>query len=207
MQTIKSKENRNTGHDGCCTNDEKNVVSSPAAFNSKSQAEDSDHTHGAKKQKPAWQERWPLLLSLLILIVYLVLEYSFAYEPAFSIVLAINVTYLLAGWNVLCMAFRKLKRGDVFNEFVLMSVATLGAFYIGELTEGVAVMIFYSIGEWFQDSAVNRAQANIKALLDIRPDQVTAIRNGKTEVVIPSAVSIGETIQVRAGKRWHLMVN
>lgn len=102
------------------------------------------------------------------------------------------------------MAFRKAKRGDFFNEFVLMSVATLGAFYIGEYTEGVAVMIFYSIGEWFQDSAVNRAKASIKALLDIRPDQVTVIRNASTSVVDPAEVLPGEIISVKPGEKVAL---
>ena len=71
------------------------------------------------------------------------------------------------------LAFRKSIRGDIFNEFVLMSVATIGAFIIGEYEEGVAIMVFYQIGEWFQGAAVNNAKKNIKALLDTRPDEVT----------------------------------
>ena len=66
-----------------------------------------------------------------------------------------------------------------------MSVATIGAFIIGEYEEGVAVMVFYQIGEWFQDAAVNNAKKNIKALLDIRPDEVTVVRNGQTTVINP----------------------
>jgi len=137
--------------------------------------------------KPWWIEHWDLLASLLILAALLVLEYAFDYKLPDPYALIVNaIAYLLAGWGVLAMGFRKAKRGDVFNEFVLMSVATLGAFYIGEYTEGVAVMVFYSIGEWFQDSAVRRAKASIKALLDIRPDEVTVIRDGKTSVISPS---------------------
>ncbi|RZK98359.1 MAG: HAD family hydrolase, partial [Pedobacter sp.] len=115
-----------------------------------------------------------------------------------------SAAYLLAGWNVLLLAFRKAIRGDFFNEFVLMSVATLGAFYIGEYSEGVAVMVFYSIGEWFQDAAVDRAKASIKALLDIRPDRVTVIRDGKTIVILPAEVRMDETIQVKAGEKVAL---
>lgn len=168
---------------------------------------DDGHDHGGigQKEKPAWQEHWDLLLALVILAILLVMEYGFDYKLPNSIALAVNaIAYLLAGWNVLRMAFRKLKRADVFNEFVLMSVATLGAFYIGEYTEGVAVMVFYSIGEWFQDSAVRRAKASIKALLDIRPDEVTVMRDGKTEVVNPSQVALGETIQIKPGEKVAL---
>ena len=168
---------------------------------------DDGHDHGgiAQKEKPAWQEHWDLLLSLLILAIVLIMEYGFDYKLPNPIALVVNaIAYLLAGWNVLRMAFRKLKRGDVFNEFVLMSVATLGAFYIGEYTEGVAVMVFYSIGEWFQDSAVRRAKASIKALLDIRPDEVTVMRDGKTEVVNPTEVTLGETIQIKPGEKVAL---
>lgn len=168
-------------------------------------AEGHDHGGIGQKEKPAWQEHWDLLLSLAILAVLLVMEYGFDFKLPKVIALAVNaIAYLLAGWNVLRMAFRKLKRGDIFNEFVLMSVATLGAFYIGEYTEGVAVMVFYAIGEWFQDSAVRRAKASIKALLDIRPDEVTVIRNGKTEVVNPSTVMLGETIQIKPGEKVAL---
>jgi Zn2+/Cd2+-exporting ATPase len=172
-----------------------------------SEAGHDDHDHGAigEKEKPWWKEHWDLLLSLTILAILLVLEFGFDYKLPDPFGLIVNgIAYFLAGWNVLRMAFRKLTRGDVFNEFVLMSVATLGAFYIGEYTEGVAVMVFYSIGEWFQDSAVRRAKASIKALLDIRPDEVTVIRNGKTEVVNPSKVEVGETIQAKPGEKVAL---
>jgi Cd2+/Zn2+-exporting ATPase len=114
------------------------------------------------------------------------------------------IAYLLAGRNVLDLAFRKSKRGDIFNEFVLMSVATIGAFVIGEYEEGVAVMVFYQIGEWFQDAAVNNAKRSIKALLDVRPDEVTVIRNGSLVVADPSIIELGETIQVKPGEKVAL---
>lgn len=165
-----------------------------------------DHDHGAENTtKPGWVGHWELLLSLVLLIFLLTAEYGFKYTLPKPFDLVVNaVAYLLAGRKVLYMAFRKLRRADVFNEFVLMSVATLGAFYIGEYTEGVAVMIFYSIGEWFQDSAVNRAKASIKALLDIRPDEVSVIRNGTTAVVNPSEVQLGESIQIKPGEKVAL---
>ena len=86
----------------------------------------------------------------------------------------------------------------------LMSIATLGAFYIGEYPEGVAVMLFYSLGELFQDKAVDKAKRNISALLDVRPETATVIRNGSTLVEAPQHVQVGETIEVKAGERVPL---
>lgn len=167
---------------------------------------DDGHDHGdVKKDQPGWKTHWDLLLALFILIVLLVLEYGFKIEMPKIASLAINlVAYLLAGRKVLDLAFRKSKRGDFFNEFVLMSVATIGAFIIGEYEEGVAVMVFYQIGEWFQDAAVNNAKRSIKALLDVRPDEVTVIRNGSPLVADPSIVELDEIIQIKPGEKVAL---
>lgn len=164
------------------------------------------HDHGpVEKDQPGWKTHWDLLLALIILIVLLVLEYGFKIELAKIPSLAINlVAYLLAGRKVLDLAFRKSKRGDFFNEFVLMSVATIGAFIIGEYEEGVAVMVFYQIGEWFQDAAVNNAKRSIKALLDVRPDEVTVIRNSSPLVADPSIVELDEIIQIKPGEKVAL---
>lgn len=152
-----------------------------------------------------WKAHWDLLLALVILTTLLVMEYGFSFELSATVALPVNIiAYLLAGRNVLNLAYRKSIRGDFFNEFVLMSVATIGAFIIGEYEEGVAVMVFYQIGEWFQDAAVNRAKRNIKALLDIRPDEVTVLRDGKTYVVNPSEVFIEETIEIKPGEKVAL---
>ncbi len=152
-----------------------------------------------------WKSHWQLLLSLLILVIMLVLEFGFKYKPLFPIDLIIyGLAYFLGGYNVLFMAFRKARRFDFFNEFFLMSVATIGAFAIGSYSEGVAVMIFYSIGEWFQDSAVNKAKRSIKALLDIRPDEVTVIRNGNAQVVNPKEIVVDEIIQIKPGEKVAL---
>lgn len=152
-----------------------------------------------------WQSHWQLLLSVLILFVMLTLEYGFEYIPEFPFNLIIYLgAYLLAGFNVLTLAFRKAIRFDFFNEFFLMSIATIGAFAIGSYSEGVAVMAFYSIGEWFQDAAVNRAKRSIKALLDIRPDEVSVVRDGTTEVVNPKDVKVNEIIRVKPGEKVAL---
>ncbi len=170
-------------------------------------SDDDGHDHGAEvtTDKPQWLQHWDLLTALLILAVLLVLEFSFNYKLPKPWDLVVNaIAYILAGGSVLAMAFRKAKRGDIFNEFVLMSVATLGAFYIGEYTEGVAVMVFYTIGEWFQDAAVRRAKASIKALLDIRPDEVNVMRNGQPTKVHSSEVKLEEIIQMKPGEKVAL---
>ncbi|RYZ22893.1 MAG: cadmium-translocating P-type ATPase [Chitinophagaceae bacterium] len=164
---------------------------------------DDGHDHGTEVS--GWKAHWDLLLAFLILAVLLILEYGFgAHLPMVASLIINAIAYLLAGREVLRLAWRKVIRGDVFNEFVLMSVATIGAFAIKEFEEGVAVMVFYQIGEWFQDAAVNRAKRSIKALLDVRPDTVTVSR-GQGDVEVPGAdVAVGETIVVRPGEKVAL---
>ncbi|CAM3691476.1 heavy metal translocating P-type ATPase [Mucilaginibacter galii] len=157
------------------------------------------------EKEETWLSHWPLLSALLILIIMLTLEFGFKYQPPFPVNLIIFlIAFGLAGYNVLGMAWRKAKHFDFFNEFFLMSVATIGAFSIGSYSEGVAVMVFYSIGEWFQDAAVNRAKKSIKALLDIRPDKVTVMRDGKPTETDPKTVAVDEIIQVKAGEKVAL---
>jgi len=180
-------------------------VGSKAGGSETEAARSTDQPSVVSPDENSWKAHWDLLLSFIILTVILVLEYGFKIELSKPVALTINsLAYLLAGRGVLALAFRKSKRGDIFNEFVLMSVATIGAFCIGEFEEGVAVMLFYQVGEWFQSAAVNRAKRSIKALLDIRPDEVTVIRKDKTEVINPSQVSIGETIIVKPGEKVAL---
>lgn len=167
--------------------------------------DDSEDGHDHGEEDTGWLSHLPLILSLAILTIMLTLEFGFHFKPVFPVDLVVYaVAYLLAGYNVLKLAFVKAKHLDFFNEFFLMSVATIGAFAIGSYSEGVAVMVFYSIGEWFQDSAVNKAKMNIKALLDIRPDEVTVLRNGKAQVIHPNDIQIDEIIQVKAGEKVAL---
>jgi Cd2+/Zn2+-exporting ATPase len=167
-------------------------------------SDDDGHNHGTEAPQ-SWTSHWPLLTALTIVVVMMVLEYGFHITFNNLIQLLIFIpAYFLAGYNVLNLAFRKALKFDFFNEFVLMSVATIGAFAIGSYSEGVAVMVFYSIGEWFQDSAVSNAKRSIKALLDIRPNAVDVIRNGKVITVDPTEVAIDETIQVKPGEKVAL---
>lgn len=112
--------------------------------------------------------------------------------------------YLPVALPVIKSAWSSLRKGAVFNEFSLMAIATLGAFFIGEYSEGVAVMVFYAIGELFQEAAVRRAKGSIKALLDVRPETVTVQRNGVLSQVHPSEVQVGELIQVKPGEKVAL---
>jgi len=114
------------------------------------------------------------------------------------------VAYIPVGLPVLKEAFESIKNGDVFSEFFLMGIATVGAFAIGEYPEGVAVMLFYSVGEVFQAMAVTRAKTNIKSLLDQRPDEVTIIKDGKPQTVKAEKVNIGEIIQLKSGEKLGL---
>ena len=111
------------------------------------------------------------------------------------------LAYLPVGLPVLKEAWESILRKDVFSEFTLMSIATLGAFYIKEYPEGVAVMLFYSLGELFQDKAVSRAKRNISALLDVRPEKATVIRDNEAVTESPRNVQVGDIIEVKPGER------
>jgi len=112
--------------------------------------------------------------------------------------------YIPVGIPVLKEAYESIIHGDVFSEFFLMGIATIGAFAIGEYPEGVAVMLFYSVGEVFQGMAVIRAKSNIKALLDQRPDEVTVLKDGKPFTVKAEIVAVGEIIQLKSGEKLGL---
>jgi Cd2+/Zn2+-exporting ATPase len=162
-----------------------------------------EHEHSGNES--GWKAHLDLLLAFMILGTLLISKYIFKFQiPQVTLLILNLIAYILAGRHVVLLAFRKSKRGDIFNEFVLMSVATAGAFLIGEYEEGVAVMVFYQIGEWFQDSAVNNAKRNIKSLLDIRPNKVTVLKNGNTVTVDPAKVEPGERILLKPGERVAL---
>lgn len=112
--------------------------------------------------------------------------------------------FLPVGWPVLKSAWVRIRKGEVFTEFLLMSIASLGAFAIGEAAEGVAVMLFYTVGETLQDLAVARSRRHIRALLDLRPPLVRVLRGGTAYDVAPAEVAVGETVEVAAGGRVAL---
>ena len=114
------------------------------------------------------------------------------------------ISYIIVGFEILKKAVRNIKRGKVFDENFLMSVATIGAFAIQEFPEAVAVMLFYQIGELFQDYAVDKSRKSISDLMDLRPDYANVLRNGKEEKIDPDGVKIDEIIIVKPGEKVPL---
>jgi Cd2+/Zn2+-exporting ATPase len=114
------------------------------------------------------------------------------------------VAYLPVGFPVLIDALKSIRNGDFFSEFFLMSIATIGAFAIGQFPEGVTVMLFYGIGEIFQSLAVSRAKSNIKLLLDQRPDTATVLQGNDVISKKASEITIGEIIQLKPGEKLAL---
>ena len=112
--------------------------------------------------------------------------------------------YLVIGWDIVWKAITNILSGQVFDENFLMTIATIGALILGEHSEGVAVMLFYQVGEWFQSYAVSKSRKSIASLMDIRPDYANVERDGKLLQVDPEEVSIGDTIVVKPGERIPL---
>lgn len=122
--------------------------------------------------------------------------------PVYLIFLVL--AYIILGGDVVIKAIKNITKGRIFDENFLMSLSTIGAFVIGEYPEAVAVMLFYQIGEYFQDLAVNRSRKSIANLMNIRPDFATVLRNGEQTIVSPKTVSIGEIIVVKPGEKIPL---
>lgn len=158
-----------------------------------------------KGPQQTWRTYAPTLISLLLLLGGIALDtFAIAWFQNPWRLLWYVAAYGPVGWPVLKRAVSSILRNDVFTEFFLMGVATLGAFGIGEYPEGVAVMLFYTIGELFQDAAVLRARRSIKALLDVRPDEVTVLKNGQTQTVKAFMIEVGDVIQIKPGEKVGL---
>ncbi|GGF42310.1 heavy metal translocating P-type ATPase [Echinicola vietnamensis] len=148
----------------------------------------------------------PAIVSFAMLIVGISLDY-FNLLPFFKGWVRpvwYGLAYAPVGFPVIKEGWESIRKGDFFTEFFLMSIATLGAFAIGEYPEGVAVMLFYAVGELFQNAAVKRAKGNIKALLDVRPNIALVYRDNDFVEVNPETVHIGEKVQVRTGEKIPL---
>ncbi|MCA8833288.1 heavy metal translocating P-type ATPase [Hymenobacter pini] len=166
-----------------------------------SHGDGEDHDHGPAGSNPYL---WPGV-SLVLLLAGIALDYYHVGFFTDYVRLAwYGVAFLLVGWKVIRAAVQSIPSGNVFNEFLLMSIATLGAFAIGEYPEGVAVMLFYTVGELFQDAAVNRAKRSIRALLEIQATEVTVLRAGQSLVLDPKQVQLGDTIEVKPGEKVAL---
>ena len=153
-----------------------------------------------RKQKKTFVR---ILLAAVLLIAAAVLNRSGAVLPLPPAVLYL-IPYFVIGWDILWKAVRNIAHGQVFDENFLMALATVGALAIGEYPEAVFVMLFYQVGEFFQNWAVGRSRQSIAALMDIRPDYANVERDGALEEVDPDEVAVGETILIKPGERVPL---
>lgn len=163
---------------------------------------DDGHDHG---DSSSFRTYIPAITSFIMLIIGIGLDYfDVSFFKDWIRIIWYSIAYLPVGFPVVKEGWYSIRKRDVFTEFFLMSIATIGAFLIGEYPEGVAVMLFYAVGELFQNAAVNRAKGNIKALLDVRPKEANVFRDGDYVSVSPENVNIGEKIQIRVGEKIPL---
>ncbi|HFK5566239.1 TPA: heavy metal translocating P-type ATPase [Elizabethkingia anophelis] len=164
-----------------------------------------DHSHD-NSDKTTFQLFLPAVISFVLLMVGIALDNYIKpewFKGWVRIVLYV-AAYIPVGLPVLKDAINSIRYSDFFSEFFLMSIATLGAFAIGEYPEGVAVMLFYSVGEVFQMMAVQRAKKNIKGLLDQRPDEITILENNIPKTVKAETAQVGQIIQLKPGEKLAL---
>lgn len=164
-----------------------------------------DHSHDTEG-KTTFQLFLPSVISFVLLMTGLALDYWLKpdwFTGWFRIALYL-LAYIPVGLPVIKEAIHSIRYSDFFSEFFLMTIATVGAFAIGEYPEAVAVMLFYSVGEVFQSMAVNRAKGNIKTLLDQRPDEVTVLENQIPKTIKAEKAKIGEIIQLKHGEKLAL---
>lgn len=201
----------------CCTQQEKIYSNAGASallkeghtyhdgHNHEEHSDDDGHDHENSNQTML-QMFMPAIISFALLIIAIAFD-SWIPQTWFTGWVRIAwyvVAYLPVGFSVMKEAVESISKGEIFSEFLLMSIATIGAFAIGEYPEGVAVMLFYAAGEVFQTLAVKRAKANIKTLLDQRPDEVTVLENNQPKTVKAETVNIGDIIQLKSGEKLGL---
>lgn len=164
------------------------------------------HNHSHDASESTFKMFLPSLISLFLLLLAIAFDnYSTpTWFSGYTRIIWYVVAYIPVGFPVIKEGFESIKQGDVFSEFLLMVIATVGAFAIGEYPEAVAVMLFYSVGEVFQTIAVTRAQANIKTLLDQRPDEVTILVDSIAKTIKATEAKIGAIIQLKAGEKLGL---
>lgn len=185
----------NKVNDNCCSHDHEDE-------HNHNHDEEHDHDHG---DASAFKTYLPAIFSLAFLLLGIAFDYfklSFFENPVR--VIWYLLAYIPVAYPVLKEAFTTIAKGEIFTEFLLMGLATVGALALGEYPEAVAVMLFYTVGELFQGAAVNGAKKNIKALLDVRPEIATVFREGKYLTVKPNDVAIGEKIQLKVGEKSSL---
>jgi Cd2+/Zn2+-exporting ATPase len=183
----------------CCTTEQK-------INKTVEQHSDSDGHNHDNSDKSTFQMFLPAIISFVLLIIAISLD-NYINQDWFKGYFRLGwyiTAYLPVGFPVIKEAVESIIKKDIFSEFLLMSIATIGAFSIGEYPEGVAVMLFYAVGEVFQTLAVKRAKLNIKSLLDQRPDEVTILENNIPKTVNAEKVNIGDIIQLKSGEKLGL---
>jgi Cd2+/Zn2+-exporting ATPase len=195
--TLEEKINSKTDkQSGCCTVDYKSE-------HSDDDGHDHDHSGGNESTLKMFL---PALISFTLLLIAIAFDNYFTqiWFTGWIRLIWYVVAYVPVGFPVLKEAFESIRKGEVFSEFLLMSIATIGAFAIREYPEGVAVMLFYAVGEVFQTLAVQRAKTNIKLLLDQRPDEATVMNGENATIKKASEIIIGEIIQLKPGEKLAL---
>lgn len=144
-----------------------------------------------------------LLLRIIVATILFISGKVFSVQEPIEIGIFL-VCYTVVGWDIIWKAITNILHGQVFDENFLMTIATLGALILGEYSEGVAVMLFYQVGEWFQSYAVSKSRKSIASLMDIRPDYANIEQDGKLIQVDPDEVPIGSSIIVKPGERIPL---
>jgi len=207
METEKTVQKKTTTTTECCSWDDDH-----------SQAQDSQNREDQNNEGPnhgghehsggtsGFKTYIPAIFSFVMLVAGIAFDYfdTFAFFKGWPRLIWYVVAYLPVGLPVIKSGWNSIRNGDFFTEFLLMSIATLGAFALKEYPEGVAVMLFYTVGELFQAAAVKKSKGNIKALLDVRPNEALVYRNSDYVSVDPESVGVGEKIQVRVGEKVPL---
>lgn len=167
--------------------------------------EGHDHSHDIEG-KSTFQLFLPAIISFVLLIAGIGMDYWLkpSWFSGWIRLVWYIAAYIPVGFPVVKEAWNSIRYSDFFSEFLLMSIATIGAFAIGEYPEGVAVMLFYSVGEAFQGMAVQKAKGNIKALLDSRPDEITVLENEIPQIIKAETAKIGQIIQLKPGEKLAL---
>ena len=144
------------------------------------------------------------LIRIIISFILLVIAFILKLDNVIINDILFIISYLIVGYDIILKALRNITRGKVFDENFLMTIATIGAFFIGEFPEAVAVMLFYQVGELFQSYAVDKSRKSVASLMDIRPDYANVYRNEEINKVNPNDVNIGEIILIKPGEKIPL---
>jgi len=192
-------------HTACCSCE---APEDGAADRNTADGKAHGHTHDHGDQASVFRLFLPALVSFVLLLSGLAFDNGWLPRPSFfadPVRLAwYAIAYIPVGIPVILEMFRAFRKKELFSEFTLMVIATLGAFFISEYPEGVAVMLFYTVGENLQGMAVRRAKGNIKALLDQRPDEVTVLADGGPRTIAAQQATIGQIVQLKPGEKLAL---